>query len=85
MNLMQILAIVFIVTLIFQLGACAPPPASINPQARYLTSSTSPICLFLCTTVVTSNEAAQFPELRRAGEVTGNSKTTSNSSTVTTP
>ena len=67
------------------LAGCAPPPATINPQARYLTSSTTPICLLFCTVVVTNAEAAQFPELRRAGEVTGNSKTTSSTSSVTTP
>ena len=71
--------------IIVMLASCAPPPATINPQARYLTSSTTPICLAFCTVVVTSTEAAQFPELRRAGEVTGNSKSTTTSSSVSNP
>lgn len=69
--------------LLLALAGCAQ--TSEAPQGRFLTGGTTPLCLLFCTVVVTNAEAAQFPELRRAGEVTGNSKTTTSTSSVTNP
>jgi hypothetical protein len=68
------------------LAGCAAPPGEVAPQARYLTPGTTPICLAFCTVVVTNTEAAQFPVLRQtSGDFTGNSKSTTSTSSVTTP
>lgn len=85
MSLTHAVVIVFMVTLIFQLAGCAPPPGEVTSQGqgRYLTGGTTPLCLALCTVVVTNTEAAQFPALRQTnGDFAGNSKSTSTSQTV---
>lgn len=70
--------------LFFLLAGCAADGAN-APQARYLSPGTTPLCLAFCVVTVTNTEAAQFPVLRQAGEVTGNSKTTSTTTTTTSP
>lgn len=64
------------------LTSCATEGSA--PQARYLTPGTTPVCLLICTVVVTNSEAGQYPALRQINEVSGFTKTTTQSPTVTT-
>jgi hypothetical protein len=65
---------------VLALAGCAQGP---TPQARLLTPGTTPICLIMCFVTVHNAEAGTFPNLRQTGDLSGFSKATTQTSTVT--